>query len=386
MTPTPEQQEIQSLARDFAEGELRPHSAGWDAAQALDEGVWGSLAELGFLGMLVPEEHGGLGFDPGTYLMVLEELAWGDATVALGVAIHNGPVTRLLARHGSDQQKARWLPRLASGEILGAFALAEEGVGGDPAAVATRAERDGDGWLLRGGKRWVTNGGRAGLVVVFARTGDDGEMGAFLVEPSADGYAVEGAETTLGFRGSQTSRIALDGVRLGAEGLLGRADEGLGQAVEALDMARIGVAALSVGLARSAMEHAVRYATEREQFGRSIARFGAIQAKLADMHQKVAAARALTWRAGEAVEAVAEGRLPRTGPDGLTARAAAAKLAASEAATWVADEAVQIFGGYGYMRDYPVEKLLRDAKGTEIFEGTSEIMRHVIAREVLRDA
>jgi hypothetical protein len=386
MTPTPEQQEIQSLARDFAEGELRPHSAEWDAAGALDEGVWGSLAELGFLGMLVPEEHGGLGFDPGTYLLVLEELAWGDASVALGVAIHNGPVTHLLARHGSDEQKSRWLPRLASGEVLGAFGLSEAGVGGDPAAVATRAERDGDGWILRGGKRWVTNGGRAGLVVVFARTGDDREMGAFLVEPSADGYAVQGAETTLGFRGSQTTRIALDGVRLEADALLGGGDQGLDHALEALDMARIGVAALSVGLGRSAMEHAVRYATEREQFGRPIARFGAIQAKLADMHQKVAAARALTWRAGEAVEAVAAGRLARTGPDGLTARAAAAKLAASEAATWVADEAVQIFGGYGYMRDYPVEKLLRDAKGTEIFEGTSEIMRHVIAREVLRDA
>lgn len=386
MTPTPEQLEIQSLARDFAEGELRPHTAEWDARKALDEGVWASLAEVGFLGMLVPEEHGGLAFDVATYLLILEELARGDATVALGVAIHNGPVAGMVARHGSDEQKARWLPALAAGEALGAFALSESGAGSDPAALKARATRDGDGWVLEGEKRWVTNGGRAGLVVVFARTDEEGDIGAFLVEPPAEGYSVTGGETTMGFRGSDTARITLDGLRLGGDALLGEADQGLSYALEALDVGRVGIAALSVGIARAAMEHAVRYATEREQFGRSISEFGAIQAKLADMQQKIAGARALTHRAGEAVQASANGGFPRTGPDGLTARAAVAKLAASEAATWVADEAVQIFGGYGYMRDYPVEKLLRDAKGTEIFEGTNEIMRHVIAREVLRDA
>lgn len=386
MTPTAEQLEIQSLARDFAEGELRPHTADWDARKSLDDDVWESLAELGFLGMRIPEEHGGLAFDVATYLMILEELARGDATVALGVAIHNGPVAGMLVAHGTDAQKARWLPALASGAALGAFALSESGAGSDPSSLETRATRDGDDWVLHGEKRWVTNGGSAGLVVVMARTDEEGGVGAFLVEPSADGFSVAGGETTMGFRGSDTARVTLDGVRVDGDALLGDSDRGLSYALEALDVGRVGIAALSVGIARAAMEHAVRYATEREQFGRAIAEFGAIQAKLADMQQRIAAARALTWRAGEAVQASADGGFPRTGPDGLTARAAVAKLAASEAATWVADEAVQIFGGYGYMRDYPVEKLLRDAKGTEIFEGTNEIMRHVIAREVLRDA
>jgi len=391
MSPTAEQLEIQSLARDFAEGELRPNSADWDAAQALGDGVFGSLAELGFLGMTVPEEHGGLGFDIATYLLVLEELARGDASVALSVAIHSGPVTSLLVHHGSEAQKARWLPRLAAGEVVGAFALSETDTGGDPSAIATRARRDeagqdGGHWVLDGEKRWVTGASQAGLVVVFARTDDEDGIGAFLVDTSLDGVTVSGRETTMGFRASETARLRLRDVQVGSDALLGQGDRGLTYAHEALDVARVGVAALSVGITRAALEHAIRYATEREQFGRSIARFGAIQAKLADMQQRVSGARALTHRAGEAVQALGNGRGLRTGSDGLTARAAVAKLAASEAASWVADEAVQIFGGYGYMRDYPVEKLLRDAKGTEIFEGTNEVMRRVIARELLRDA
>jgi alkylation response protein AidB-like acyl-CoA dehydrogenase len=234
MTPTPEQLEIQSLARDFAQGELRPHTAEWDANKALDEGVYESLAELGFLGMLIPEEHGGLAFDFSTYLLILEELAWGDATVALGVAIHNGPVANMLVGHGSDEQKARWLPAMASGEALAAFALSEEGAGSDPSAMTTRAERDGDGWILTGEKRWVTNGSRAGLMVVMARTDDEGGIGAFLVEPSMEGFSVTGSETTMGLRASDTARVTLDGVRLGADGLLGEPDQGLRYALEAL--------------------------------------------------------------------------------------------------------------------------------------------------------
>ena len=391
MSPTAEQLEIQSLARDFAEGELRPHSADWDAAQALGEDVFDSLAELGFLGMTVPEEHGGLGFDTATYLLVLEELARGDASVALSVAIHSGPVTSLLAHHGSEAQKARWLPRLAAGDAVGALALSETDTGGDPSSIDTRARRDeagqdGGSWILDGEKRWVTGASQAGLVVVFARTDEEDGIGAFLVDTSLDGVTVSGRETTMGFRASETARLRLEDVRVGSDALLGPADHGRTYAHEALDVARVGIAALSVGITRAALEHAIRYATEREQFGRSIARFGAIQGKLADMQQRVSGARALTHRAGEAVQALVNGGGPRTGPDGLTARAAVAKLAASEAASWVADEAVQIFGGYGYMRDYPVEKLLRDAKGTEIFEGTNEVMRRVIARELLRDA
>jgi alkylation response protein AidB-like acyl-CoA dehydrogenase len=382
---TDEQLELRALARDFAEGEVRPHSSAWDGARALDPQLFEKLAELGFLGMLVPEEFGGLDFDLGTYLLVLEELAWGDASVALSVAIHNGPVVGLIRAHGTDAQKAAWLPRLASGEAIGAFALSEPGAGSDAAAVETTAEAAGDGWLLRGTKRWVTNGARAGLVIVFARTGSDG-LGAFLVSPESDGYRVGAAEATLGLRASETVTVELTDVRVGADALLGDAGEAFSYALEALDIGRMGIAAQAVGIGRAAMEHAARYALEREQFGRPIAAFGAIQAKLAEMARGIAAGRALAHAAAEALAAAREdGGHPRTGVDGVTARAAIAKLAASEAATWSADEAVQIFGGYGYMRHYPVEQLLRDAKGTEIYEGTSEIMRHVIAREVLRD-
>lgn len=379
-----EQLQVRALARDFADGELRPHAARWDEARAVDPEVFAKLAELGFLGMLVPEEHGGLGFDVGTYLLVLEELARGDAAVALSVAIHCGPVTGMLLRHGTPAQRDRWLPRLASGEALGAFALSEPGAGSDAGALETRADPRGAGWALTGVKRWVTNGRRAGLAVVFARTGAG--VGAFLVEPGAPGYRVARRERTLGLRASETVTVELVGVEVGPDALLGAEGQGLRCALEALDLGRVGIGAQALGIARAAMEHAVAYSLERRQFGRFLADFGSTQAKLAEMHGRIAGAWALVHHAGHAVQAAGSGEAPRTGPDGVTALAAAAKLAASETATWVADEAVQIFGGYGYMRDYPVERLLRDAKGTEIYEGTNEIMRHVIAREVLRAA
>lgn len=382
---TQEQLEIRQLARDFAEGEIRPHAARWDESRELDDEIFAKLSELGFMGMLVPEEHGGLDFDLTTYLLVLEELAWGDASVALSVAIHNGPVVDLLLRHGSEEQKREWLPRMASGEVLGAFALSEPGAGSDPASVETVAERDGDSWRIRGEKRWVTNGGRAGLVIVFARTSEDG-LAAFLVSPDQDGYSVDGRETTMGLRASQTVSVRLD-LTVGGDALLGQVDRGLSYALSALDLGRIGIAAQAVGIGRASMEHAATYALEREQFGRPIAGFGAIQVKLAEMARMVAGARLLAHDAAATLAGATNGHgTVRTGAEGVTSKAAIAKLAASEAASWAADEAVQVFGGYGYMRHYPVEKLLRDAKGTEIYEGTSEIMRHVIAREVLRDA
>ena len=379
---TDEQRELRELAHAFAEAELRPATAEWDERRELDEGVFAKLAESGFLGMLVPEEHGGLGFDVPTYLTVLEEIAWGDAAVALSVAIHNGPVVEVIRRHGSDEQRARWLPRLASGEALGAFALSEPDAGSDPSSVATTATQDGDGWSLDGEKRWVTNGARAGVVALFARTSEDG-LGAFLVTPDADGYEVGEREKTLGLRASQTVSVRLDGVRVGADALIGEPGKGLRYALEALDLGRIGIAIQAVGVGRAALEHAAGYALERQQFGTPIARFGALQAKLADAAQRLAGGRSLAFEAARAWES-ANGL--RTGLDGVTARAAMAKLAASEAASFAADEAIQIYGGYGYMRHYPVEKLLRDAKGSEIYEGTNEIMRRVIAGEILRDA
>lgn len=384
MEPTSEQLEIQALAREFADGELRPHAAAWDAGRALDEAVFGKLAELGFLGMRVPEELGGLGFDAGTWVLVLEELARGDASVALAVAIHTGPVCGIVLEQGTDAQKEAWLPRLASGDALGAFALSEPEAGSDAAALTATAERDGPGWRLSGAKRWVTNGRRAGLAVLFARTGEG--VSTFLAPTGTEGYRVGEAEHTLGLRASETVAVHLDDMGLDGEALLGAEGEGLRYALEAIDVGRVGIAAQAVGVGRAAMEHATAYALERHQFGTALADFGATQAKLAEMERRTAGARCLARRAASALDAVRCGTLERSGPDGLTARAAVAKLAASEAATWVADEAIQIFGGYGYMRDYPVEKLLRDAKGTEIYEGTNEIMRHVIAREILRAA
>jgi alkylation response protein AidB-like acyl-CoA dehydrogenase len=383
VNPTPEQLEIQALAREFAERELRPHAAAWDQARAVDDGVFAKLAEVGFLGMTVPDAHGGLGLDPLTYLLVLEELAWGDAAVTLSVAIHNGLVAGSIARHGTEEQRAALLPALAAGERLGAFALSEPQAGSDAGALATTATPDGTGWRLSGQKRWVTNGGRAGLAVVFARTDAD-KVGAFLVELPAPGWKVTRRETTMGYAASETVAVELDGVAVPADRVLGDPRAGFRLAMQALDVGRIGLAAQAVGIARAALEHALAYAVHREQFAQPIARFGGVQEKLAEMARRVTAARAVTHGAVARLNGTEGGADPR-GPDALTAWAAMAKLTASETAIWVADEAVQVFGGYGYMRDYPVEKLMRDAKGTEIFEGTSEILRVVIAREILRD-
>lgn len=394
---TPEQLEIRALAREFAEGEIRPHAARWDEERDLDPEIFGKLGELGFLGMRVPERYGGLELGLGTYLLALEELAWGDASLALAVAIHNGPVTTLLLQRGSDEQKEAYLPALASGSLLGALALSEPSAGSDAASIQTRAaSRDDGSWSLSGTKRWVTNGDRAGLVIVFAatdgevagepETGTEGEssMGAFLVERDSEGYSVTGRETTMGLRASQTVSVELEDVQVAADRVLGDPTQGFRYALEALNMGRLGVAAQSVGIAQEAFERATDYALERHQFGQAIADFGAIQFKLADMANRIAASRSLLHTAAASLEA--EGGGDARGADAIPAVAAMAKLTASESAMWVTDEAVQIFGGYGYMRDYPVEKLMRDAKGTEIYEGTSEIMRLVVSREILKEA
>jgi alkylation response protein AidB-like acyl-CoA dehydrogenase len=392
---TTEQLEIQSHAREFAEGEIRPHAPRWDEARELDDDVFGKLAELGFLGMRVPERYGGLGLDWTTYLLVIEELARGDAAVAIAVSVHCGPVTELVLAYGSDAQKERLLPRLASGELLGAFALSEPGAGSDPSMLATRAQRVDGGWRIDGGKRWVTNGARAGLCAVFARTHEGtpgngaGGAGCFLVELPRDGYRPGAREKTMGLRASETVSLALEGLRVDDDALLGDPAQGLRYALEAIDVGRAGIAAQAVGIARAAFEHATDYSLEREQFQNPIARFGATQEKLAEMAARIESSHALLISAGEllaARESDPASRSAKTGSRAASARAAMAKLVATAAANWVTDEAVQIFGGYGYMRDYPVEKLMRDAKGTEIYEGTSEILRLVIAREVLAAA
>lgn len=368
-----ERREVQGLAREFAEAEIAPRAAAWDRDGAYGRDVLEKLGELGFLGMLVPEEYGGLGLDAGTYLVALEELARADASVALAVSIHNGPVARLLMAHGSAEQKSRWLPALASGEKIGGFALSEPDAGSDPGGLATEARRHADGWTVSGVKRWVTNGGRADVVCVFART--EGTIGAFLVETDAEGYRPGRREKTMGLRASETVEVALDRVRLGPDRLVGDRAQGLGHALDAIDVGRLGIAAQAVGIAQAAMEHAASYAGERQQFGRPIASFGAVRSKLAVMATRIAASRALLMQAAGVWEASPRGPSAALWP-------AMAKLQASETAAWVTDQAVNVLGGCGFMREFPVERLMRDAKATEIYEGTSEILRMVIGRSV----
>jgi alkylation response protein AidB-like acyl-CoA dehydrogenase len=390
VTLTAEQTEIRDLAREFASTQIRPDAAEWDESRTLGSDVFGQLGELGFMGMLVPEAYGGLDLDVVSYLLAVEGLAWGDAAVALAVAIQNGPVAEVILAHGGESQKEAWLPRLASGECLAAFALSEPSAGSDAAALSTVARRQNDFWVLNGQKKWVTNGARADVALVFAREdgGDEvGAIAAFLVETDAPGYTVGRREKTMGLRASETLEIALEDIEVGDDRRIPLPGGGFVSVLQALDLARLSDAALSVGIAQAAFEHATRYALEREQFGHPIADFGAIQAKLAEMATRIAASRALTLQAGQSFEAARRGEAaPAHGTDSLRATAAMAKLTANHAAMWVADEAVQVYGGYGYMRHYPVEKLLRDAKGTEILEGTSEIMRVAIAREVIKAA
>ncbi len=373
---TEEQVEIRALAREFAEGELRPYAPEWDAQRTVDPEIFLKLGELGFMGMRVPEEFGGLGFDLITYLLVLEELAWGDAGVALGVAIHSGPVTGLLVKHGSTEQKDRYLPRLATGEIVGAFALSEPEAGSDARSLTTSWQQNGDERSLSGRKKWVTNGARSGLIVLFAREGAEGRISAFLLDPDLHTYQVGKREITMGLSASETVELLFDEMPLEDGALLGDEGAGFTYAMEALEVGRLGIAAQATGITRAAYEHARDYAEERVQFGRKLSEFQATRFKLAEMTTRIAGARALTFSAAAALDGKAD-------PESLSAGslAAMAKLTASEAAVWTADEAVQIFGGYGYMRHYPVERLLRDAKGTEIYEGTNEIMKLVIARE-----
>ena len=386
-----EQRELRALAREFARGEIRPHAPAWDAARELDPDIFTKLGELGFLGMLISEDLGGLDLDLVSYLLILEELAWGDPAVALGVAIHSGPVTFLLRHLGTREQQERYLPSLATGERLGAYALSEARAGSDARSVGTVSRRSGEGWILDGRKKWVTNGDRGGLTLVFARNGEAGAgeekaMNLFVVDQETPGYEVGKRETTMGFAASRTVEIGLEGVRVEPEDLLGEAGAAFGHAMASLEIGRLSVAAVSLGIARAAMEHARDYAGERVQFGRPLAQFQANRFKLGEMSFKITAARSLLWAAAQALQdpsGVEGGDEVDPEAPSAGALAAMAKLAASEAALWIADEAVQIFGGYGYMKDYPVEKLLRDAKGTEILEGTSEIMRLVVARDVL---
>ena len=377
---TEEQLQICHLARRFAEEEVLPGAVRRDREEDhFDRAIVDRLGELGFLGMMIPEAWDGLGLGLDTYLMVLEEIARADASVAVSMSVHNSLPTQLLLRHGTDEQRDRWLRPMARGELLGAFSLSEAGSGSDAASLQAQARRDGDDWVLSGEKMWVTNGASADLVLLFVRTdtpedrlGTHG-IGAFVVPTHAPGYRAGKKERKLGLRGSETVAVHLEDVRLGPEHLLGEPGKGYRYALGALEGGRLGIAAQAVGIAGAALEHALAYAAEREQFGRPIKDFQGLRFKLARMGLRVEAARALLHRAA---------RVYMKGETRQRMLSSMAKLEASEAAMQVTREAVQVLGGYGYTREYPVERLFRDAKVTEIYEGTSEVHQIIIAKEL----
>ena len=378
MPTATEQLQVVDLAREFAREKIEPFAAEWDRTRHFPRDVINEMGKLGFLGMTTPEEYDGMGLDSVTYLMALEEIAAADASIAVSMGIHNAIPTTMLVKHGTPAQRERWLKPMAHGEILAGFALSEAEAGSDAASLAAQAERDedGGGWVLNGIKAWASNAGTADVMMIMARTDAPGArrgakgISTFIVPTDAKGYTAGKPEDKMGLRASNTAAIALDDLHLPADALLGEEGMGFVYAMEGLDAGRLGIAAQAVGIARRALEHSIKYCAERRQFDRPIAEFQAVQFKLADMATRTEAARALAHRAAARKD---------SGED-ATAFASMAKLFASETAMWVTTQAIQLFGGYGYMRDFPVEKLFRDAKVTEIYEGTSEIQRIVIAR------
>jgi alkylation response protein AidB-like acyl-CoA dehydrogenase len=375
---TEEQREIQNVAREFARAEIAPHSSDWDRDAHFEPSLVKKLGELGFLGMLIPEEYDGLGVDTVTYLAALEEIAVVDASVAVMMSVHNSLPTQMILRYGNDEQRERFLKPMARGEMLGAFALSEADSGSDAASLRAQAVRDGDDWILSGAKAWVTSGSHADVILAMARTDRPGDrkgargIGTFIVTPDLPGFSVGKKEDKMGLRASPTVTLSFDEMRVPAANLLGDASKGFVYAMQSLDHGRLGISAQSIGIARAVLEHATAYAGDRRQFGKPIKEFQAMQFKLADMATRVTASRALLYAAANAKDR----------GEAITQFSSMSKLFASETAMMVTTEAIQIFGGYGYITDYPVERLFRDAKVTEIYEGTSEIQRIVIAREL----
>jgi alkylation response protein AidB-like acyl-CoA dehydrogenase len=365
--------------REFAEREIRPHVREWDEAQAFPASLLAAMADLGLMGIQIPEAYGGAGMPAVAYCLALEELARVDPSVALSVAAHNGLGTAHLAMFGSETQKQRFVPPLASGRKLAAWGLTEAGSGSDAAAMRTTAVRDGEGWTLNGAKSFITHGTSADTLVVMAVTdrarGAKG-ISAFVVERGTPGLRAGKKEDKLGMRASETTEVLLEQCRVPADQLIGEEGQGFIQTLQVLDAGRIGIAALAVGLAQGAYEASRRYAFERRQFGVPIGSFPSLRAKLASAATRIEAARLLTYRAAWQKD---QGR--RT-----TLASSMAKLFASEVAVRAAEDAVQIHGGYGFVKDYPAEKYFRDVKLTTIGEGTSEIQRLVIARQLMAAA
>jgi alkylation response protein AidB-like acyl-CoA dehydrogenase len=370
-----DQREIQALTREFAQAEIEPNASQWDRDHHFPRELFGKLAELGLMGACVPEEYGGAGADFLSYMLVLEELSRADAGVGVTVAVHTSACTLPILNFGSEEQRARFVPPLARGEGIGAFALTEPEAGSDAGALRTRAEQTDGGWTITGSKQWITNGAHASTFLLFARTDPDtpGPKGVSAFILDADHVTITREEEKLGLNSSVTNDIAVEGVEIGRDRLLHDEGKGFTVAMATLDGGRIGIAAQALGIAQAAYDVAREYAKERRTFGKRIAEYQAIQWKLADMATEIDAARLLVYRAAWLKD---EGR-------SHTEEGAKAKLFASETARRQTAEAIQILGGYGYTKEFPVERYYRDAKITEIYEGTSEIQRLVIARSVL---
>jgi alkylation response protein AidB-like acyl-CoA dehydrogenase len=366
---TDEQQLIRESARDFCDREIVPYAREWDRTETMDRGIVAKLAEVGFLGSALPVEYGGMGLDTVSYSLIAEELGRADSNVRGIVSVGVGLVGKTIVRWGTEQQRAAWLPGIVGGESLGCYALTEPEAGSDPSGLATRAERDGDGWLISGSKIFITLGSWAAVALVFARTGEQ-EITCFLVPTDSDGFSARTIDGKLGLRAQDTAELFLDGVRVGADAVLGEVGGGLKVALSALDNGRISLAAGCVGIAQGCLEASIAYARERRQFGRSIAAFQLVQDLVADIAVDTDAARLLTWRAAAASDA---GRRH-------TLESSVAKLYASEAAVRAANAAVQVHGGYGYVDEFPVGKYLRDARVTTLYEGTSQIQKLIIGR------
>ena len=364
---------MRDMARDFAQNEIAPKALEWEAAAWLGDDVIKQMGELGFLGMVVPEEYGGSYSDYIAYALVIEEIAAADAAMATMMSVHSSVGCGTILNSGNEQQKQEWLPRMCSGEIIGAFCLTEPQAGSEAHNLKTRATREGDKWLLNGSKQFVTNGKRAGVANVFAVT-DPGQgkrgISAFIVPTDNPGYQVTRVEDKLGIKASDTCAVSLDNCELSSYMLLGEEGKGLSIALANLENGRIWIAAQAVGIARAALEAAIQYANEREQFGKPLTQHPSIADKLANMTVMVNAARLLTLNAAS----MKTQGLP------CLSEASQAKLYASEIAEKVCSEAIQIHGGYGFLSDYLVQKYYRDARITQIYEGTSEIQRLIIAR------
>jgi butyryl-CoA dehydrogenase len=369
---TPEQELIRSSAREFCEREIVPHSRDWDRAEELDREIVAKLAAAGYLGATIAEDYGGMGLDTVSYCLLMEELGRADSSVRGIVSVNLGLVGKTIARWGTEEQKREWLPQLASGDALGCYALTEPGSGSDPASLVTRAQRDGDHWVLSGSKIFITLGSWAGLALVFARSGGEGARGltCFLVPTGKAGFSAAPIKGKLGLRAQDTAEVFLDGVRVPDSSRLGAEGDGFKVAMSALDNGRISLAAGCVGIAQGCLDACVTYAAERRQFGKAISSFQLVQELLADMAVELEAARLLTWRAA----------LLADSGERHTVESSVAKYYASEVSVRAANAAVQVHGGYGYVDEYPVGKYLRDARVTTLYEGTSQIQKLIIGR------